>query len=132
MIIGMGVVAFLAAYMVFNLRTSSERGLDGSENNNKHFLLQLVFLFLFLSSLTFLGNAVQKADSNLCVVNGYTVSGLGYNSSHEYRYECYDTGSTGGVSFYTSVLWIVRITYIYLILYFSWEALKYFQVVVPK
>lgn len=130
-IVGIGLVAFLAAYMLFKLRSSSEESFSGP-GGNKHFLLQLVFLFLFLSSLTFLANAVYKVDSQVCAINEYNEIVHAHNTSMHYDYECFNTNSTQGESFYKAVLWIVRIIYVYIFLYFVWEALKFLGWVVPK
>lgn len=130
-ILGMGLVGFLSLYMLFKLRNSSEESFSGA-GGNKHFLLQLVFLFLFLSSLTFIGNAVYKADSQVCAINEYNESVHAHNTSMHYDYECFNTNSTQGESFYRAVLWIVRLSYVYVFFYFVWEALKFLGWVVPK
>jgi len=130
-VVGMGVVAFLSLYMVFNLRNSVAESFT-DKGGNKHFLLQLIFLFLFFGSLLFIGNATMKADGTVCSIN-YYVNGSGHGHPGEhYDYECYSTGNTQGNGFYRAVLWVVRLSMIYVVIYFVWETLKFLGWVVPR
>lgn len=130
-ILGMGVVAALSLFMVFKLRDTPGDGLT-PEGAPKHFLLQLLFLFLFLSSLVFIANAVYKADSQYCqVVTVNDTVNMGV-TTYESSYVCYNTDSTQGESFYRAVLWIFRLSLAYIFFYFVYEVLKFAGWVVPK
>lgn len=127
----MSAVALLSLLMVFKLRDSSGDSLT-DEKAPKHFLLQLLFLFLFLASLLFIANAVYKSDSQECSVNWYDNSTHPHNISFHYDYECYSTDSVQGEGFYKAVLWVFRLSLVYIFFYFVYEVLKFAGWVVPK
>lgn len=124
-ILGMGIVSFLSLYMVFKLRDSNEQSFsEGNTQGNKHFLLQLIFLFFFLGSLFFLSAAVERIDTEYCE--------LVTTANFTYDYECFTTNQSLGTSFFISVAWLLRLSMAYIFFYFVWESLKYLGWVVPK
>lgn len=130
-ILGMSLVGFLSLYFSFKLRDVQSESMTG-EAPNKHFLLQLIFIFLFLSSMLFVANAVYKADSTVCdvvVANQTIVNVTQYNN---YDLQCFSTDSVQGEGFYKAVLWIFRLSLAYIFFYFVYEVLKFAGWVVPK
>lgn len=126
-IIGIGVVAFLALFMVFKLRDSPTESLQGN-TRTKHFILQFIFVFVFLFCLLFLANGIQKADTNHCEL----VNTVNTSATPSYSYECYNTGSTNGTGFYNMAVWTVGLVFAYIFFYFIYEVLKFIGWVVPK
>ena len=148
-IIGIGIVGFLLAYLFFNF------GKD--EISQKHYLLRLLLLGCLFGVFILLGKATLDANQECELVHNYTKNDYQYGNNftypngtatyhwdysasgvpptadkgvflfHVYEYKdydvvCYDKSGTNTASiFYGLTLWIVRLISAYILVYLFYE-----------
>lgn len=125
-IIGIGVFLFIISYVLFKIG-SGETG-DG----NKHFLLQLLLFFFLFFGIILLGKATLDSN-NYCdtVVNQTVEDSVTNTTTYTYDYVCIENTTSTSLTFYKGTLWLVRIFALYLLIYFTYEVLKFIGWVVP-
>lgn len=155
LIIGIGLVGFLLAYLFFNF------GKD--ELSQKHYLLRLLLLGCLFGIFILLGKASFDADQSCELVHNYTKMNYQYGNNftyengsatyhwdydasgvppttdkgvflfHIYEYKDYDvecfslSDSNTGLTFYKLTLWIVRLLVSYILVYLIYEIFMYFN-----
>lgn len=138
LVVGIGIVTFIAAYMLFQLgqRPDDESNKEGNEQSNKnysgtgkHFLLQLLLLFFIAGGVLLIGKAGIDQTCDVVVVNE-TVSGN--TTINSYDQQCFDNQASTALTFYKGTLWFVRLLFAYVFFYFLYEVLVYLGWVVPK
>ncbi len=116
---GIAFVTFILVYMFFKLSETLN-----SQRSKGHFLLQLLILFLILSSIMLMGK-VSLDDKDFCswnVVNSTTTSDT---TSYAYEYQCETNTSATPNIFYRLTAWFFYIVSIYIFIYFIYEVLKF-------
>lgn len=114
-----GVVLFVLV-VIFNRLGNNEEG-------SSHYLLQLLVLGFILGCLLLVGKVVVDNPDN-CSWNQANATITGNVTTYGYSYDCFDDGKTTGDVFFKSIVWFVKIISIYLVLYFVYELLTYFDV----
>jgi hypothetical protein len=115
LIAGLGVVGLLLIMLFFKL---------GEREDNKHFLLQLIFLGFIVFVMILIGKTTIDYNDNCSwlVTNSTTSGSL---TSYQYSYQCSTNNNNTASSFYDVTVWIFRIVIIYLFLYYAIEAFNY-------
>ena len=118
-LIGIGLVMFGLIYMFFKLG-------DKADENNNHFPLQLIMLFLILSSFTLIGK-VALDDKDYCSWNVVNSTISGATTSYDYDYMCETNTNTTADIFYNVSTWIFRIVAGYVVIYIMYYVLKWLR-----
>jgi hypothetical protein len=122
--LGMGIVGFLLIFMFFKL----------GENEKKHYLLQLLMLGFILGIFVLIGKAgLDTNDYSYCSWNmkNYTMTG-GNVTNMNYAFECPSNPPSTAGTFYKTTTWIMRVTIIYLFIYYFYELMMYFGLIKRK
>lgn len=125
LLIGIGIFAIICIYMFFKL------GEQQKETKQSHFILQLLILFFVLISLVLVGK-VGLDDSNHCEFVNSNSTIVGNVTTNDYVYLCETNINSTSNIFYKTTLWFMRLILIYMFIYFTYEVLIYFGVVIPK
>jgi hypothetical protein len=114
LIIGMGIVGFLLAYLFF----------QGEDKT--HLLLRILMLGALFGIFVLIGKAGLDSNTSCeLLVNASVVDGN--STSFTYEPVCYQiTQSNTASIFYNITLWIVRLISLYLVIYFIYEVFKWF------
>lgn len=113
----MGIVAFLLLLLFFKL----------GQDEKKHYLFQILILSFVFVIIVLLGKTgLDYKDNCSWLVTNSTVSGS--ITSYQYGYQCSTNTSNSANIFYEVTVWIMRVTGIYMFLYFLYEILIYFGV----
>ena len=121
LLIGIGIVTFCLIYMFFKLG-------EQATHENNHFPLQLLMLFLILSSFTLIGK-VTLDDKDFCSWNVVNATTSGATTTYDYDYQCSTNPNTTAETFYRVSIWIFRLVGLYVFIYmFKW-ALTYLGVI---
>jgi len=89
-----------------------------------HFLLQLLLLFLILSSVNLIGK-VSLDDKDYCSWNVVNSTTTGSSTSYDYEYQCETNTNTTPDIFYKITTWFFRLVSSYVFFYFIYEVLKF-------
>lgn len=115
-----GIVLFVMI-VLFNRLGNNESG------GSSHYLLQLLVLGFILGCLILVGKtAVDNQD--VCAWNIVNSSSVGGVTSYGYEYQCIENTKNTTNIFFKSIIWFVKIVSIYIVLYFIYELLSYFNV----
>jgi hypothetical protein len=118
LIIGMGIVGFLLAYLFY----------QGEDKT--HLLLRILMLGALFGIFVLIGKAGLDADTSCeLVVNSTLVE----DNLTIFSYDpvCYQiTSSNTASTFYKVTLWIVRLISLYLVIYFIYEVFKWFAKII--
>ena len=127
-----GIVAFLFAYFLFKLREQgSIDDAAGKQSLFSHFPLQILLLFFFVGALLLVGKvAVDNSDPCAWLPMNATVNGS--VTTYDYDYFCEDSPYNTATIFYGLTLWFARLMGIYLVLYFTWKTLAYFNIIIRR
>ena len=116
---GIAFVTIILVYMFFQL---SKNGKD--DPSRGHFALQMILLFLILSSVALIGK-VTLDDKDYCSWNVINSTTTGATTTYGYEYQCEtNTNSTPDI-FYKTTAWFFYIVSSYVFFYFIYEVLKY-------
>lgn len=102
------------------------------DNKNTHFLLQLIFLGFIMALFVLISKSTVDYKNDCQWLVNYTEYHVnhthnGIDDEHNYyMYQCNENTNDTSTSFYKLTVWIMRITMIYILLYFSMELFKYF------
>jgi hypothetical protein len=125
-LIGLAIVLFTFVYMFFKLgEQARENSKTGTKGN--HFLLQLLILFLILSSLTLVAKVVVD-DKDFCSWNVVNSTTVGATTSFGYDYQCQTNPSSVPITFYKMSLWFFRIVAFYIFVYYFYAVMQSFDV----
>jgi hypothetical protein len=118
---GMGIVGFLLIFMFFKL----------GEGEKKHYLLQLLMLGFILGIFVLIGKAsLDSNDYSYCSWNMKNYTSVGGNiTDMNYSFECPNNPPNTAGTFYKTTLWIMRVTFIYLFIYYFYELMSYFGLI---
>jgi len=127
---GIGIVAFLFLYFLFKLREQGQiDDAAGKQSLFSHFPLQILLLFFFVAALLLVGKVTldNSASCAWLLTNATVESGV---TAYQYDYLCEDSPYATANIFYKLITWFARLIGIYLLIYFTWKALAYFNVIV--
>ena len=118
-VIGVGLLSFLAAYFFFKL---------GELTGLEHLFLQLLMFGVVLLSVQVLGVAVYDSSFNcdIKVISQFDDNSVNPDSNKTFTYGqvCGDEASTGANSFLRLTTWFTRLGFIYLFLYLLFKVLE--------
>ena len=101
--------------------------LGNNDGGSSHYLLQLLVLGFILGCLLLVGKtAVDNQDT--CAWNVVNSTTSGSVTSYGYEYQCIENTKNTNNVFFKSIVWFVKIVSIYIVLYFIYELLSYFNV----
>lgn len=118
LLIGIGLVTFALIYMFFKLG-------DKATEDNHHFPLQLLMLFIILSLFALMGK-VSLDDKDFCSWNVVNSTTIGYTTTYGYDYQCETNPNTTADTFYKISLWIFRLVSLYVLGYLIYYIFKWF------
>lgn len=116
LIIGLGIVGFLLAYLFFK----------SGDDYQEHVLLRILLLGLLFGVFILIGSAGLDSTTSCDVIisnqTEYEVVGNATVTEFSYDTLCYEKGSDNtALSFYQLTLWIVRLVSTYLIIYLVYK-----------
>jgi len=125
-LIGIAIVLFTFVYMFFKLgEQARENAKTGASGN--HFLLQILILFLILSSLALVGK-VSLDDKDYCSWNVVNSTTIGATTTYDYDYQCETNTNSTPLTFYKLTVWFFGIVATYISVYFFYAVMKTFDV----
>ena len=121
LVASLGIVGLLVALLMFKL----------DSQDNKHIFLQVIFISFLLGIVVLLGKASLDYNDNCgWLVSNETVEG---NSTiFANNYVCNTNTNTTANTFYQWTVWIMRVTFVYMIAYFIYELLVYAGFITKK
>lgn len=125
--LGSAFLAFLMAYMLFNLSKNKEKIVDDEGNvfereTTTHIFLQLFLVGVLLLSLVINGYAVMDASNRLCQWNVANSTYVDPTSTYSYSYECVTQENSAGLQYLNLILWSSGFIGLYVILQFLYAA----------
>lgn len=124
-VILISALAIQCAVLVAVFFKLSDRG--DEETGFGHFALQILFLGFIVASLVLAGKAAYDYKDNCdWLVNSSNT--VGASTSYTYEYTCNTNTSKTALTFYDMSVWIMRITILYLFLFFSYKVFMWFKV----
>jgi hypothetical protein len=119
LIIGLGIVGFLIAYLFFQ-----------SKDEKEHLLLRILLLGILFGVFVLIGKASLDSTTQCSLELNQTVTD-GNTTNYSYAPICYSvTENTTALTFYKVTLWIVRLISLYLLVYFIWHVWKWFSAII--
>lgn len=97
------------------------------DKDNTHFLLQLIFLGFIIGLFVLISKTTMDYKDNCdWLVNSTNYNATTNTTYYNHSYSCNINNNDTSTSFYKLTIWIMRITMIYILLYFAIELFKYF------
>lgn len=117
-IIGIFAVCLLIMYIAFNL-------------DETHFLLKLLLFFVFLVTLPLIPKVlIDNQDHCTTEIANTTITGN--VTAYEYTRQCTTNTTNTYNILYRTTTWLWYISIGYMIIFLSWRALLFFEIVVPR